>query len=295
MTTAQDLVEEVRRYLFAGQRETLNLLSSNPSNSDTTLTFSNDLGPLVAGTYLSIDLEIMYVWSVSTASKTATVQRGMLGSTAVSHTAGTIVYVNSKFPTFSIFTEINNDINDLSSPTNGLYAVGTVDVTYNPSVQGYDLNASVIDVLSVTAQTVGPSKEWVQLGNWRLDPNAQTATFPSGQSITLYQGGDPGRTVRITYSKPFTAFSALTDNLSTTGMAASMADIPPLGAAMRLAGVREVKRNFTESQGDTRRASEVPPNAQVAGMTVLMRERARRIKAEAARLASSWPTMRRFV
>ena len=60
-----------------------------------------------------------------------------------------------------------------------------------------------------------------------------------------------------------------------------------LGAGLRLTGVREVSRNFFDAQGGTRRASEVPPNTQLAGYQALARERARRIRAEAQKLRSS--------
>jgi hypothetical protein len=53
---------------------------------------------------------------------------------------------------------------------------------------------------------------------------------------------------------------------------------------------REVKRNFIESQGDTRRADEVPSGAMNASVTNLLRLRRDRIQAEAARLNRQYPT-----
>jgi hypothetical protein len=297
MTTCADLIDESRRYLFSGQRELMNSLVNPQINTDTTFTFTYDVGSIREGSYLAIDLEIVYVWTVSAQNKTAVVQRGMLGSLPASHAAGSLVYVNSKFPAFSIFQAMNNDLDDLSAPNNGLYRVTSTQVTYNPAVQGYDLGVTtdLIDVLSVRCQIPGPSKDWVPLNGFRVDHTANTTDFASGFSLTLFEGGSPGLPIRVTYSAPFTRFAALSDNFTVCGLPASAQDLPAMGAALRLVGFREIKRNFDESQGDTRRASEVPPNAQLAGYQALARERQRRINAEAGKLGSTYPNKRKGI
>jgi hypothetical protein len=62
-----------------------------------------------------------------------------------------------------------------------------------------------------------------------------------------------------------------------------------LGAQIRVMAGREVKRNFTESQGDTRRAEEVPAGAVGGSILNLQRLRRDRIQAEAARLNRQYP------
>lgn len=296
MTTCGDLIEETRRLLLSGQRPAMNALSAGIVAGDTTLSFTYDLGLLVAGAYIAIDLEIMYVWSASSTGKTAVVQRGMLGSTAASHSSGAIAYVNPKFPAFSVFQALNADLDDLSAPSNGLYQVVDVDLTYNPAIMGYDLTGAtdVIDVLRVRAQYPGPENDWPEIRRYQLVIDASTSSFTSGWGLVLYEGGSPGRTIRVTYSAPFTHFTDTSTTLAATGLPASAADLPPLGAALRLTGFREVKRNFDESQGDTRRASEVPPNAQLAGYSAIARERARRIRSEADKIASTYPIRRKL-
>ena len=294
MTTALDLIEETRRYLFAGQREVINFLNGAINSSVTTITLTDDLGQLQAGAYLAIDLEILYVRSVSATSLTATVVRGMLGSTAASHTDGSIVYVNSKFPAFSIFQALNQDLDDLCSPGNGLYKINTVEITFNPAIQAYDITGAtdILDILRVRSKQPGPAKNWFEVGRYALKRNANTTIFPSGFEITLQEAGWPGLPFMVIYSTPFTHFTDTTTTTSSVGLPDSARDLPPLGAAARLTAVRETQRNFNESQGDTRRASEVPPNAQTAGYRALLAERQRRIKSEADKLNSSYPTRR---
>ncbi len=294
MTTALDCINEARRYLFAGQRETLNLLSGAHDASTTTFTFTDDLGQIQQGAYVSVDLEILYVRSVTPSAKTAVVIRAQLGSTAATHADETLAYINSKFPAFSIFQALNADLDDLWSPTNGLYAVHAPQLTYNPAVSAYDITGAtdILDVLRVRSKQPGPTKNWFDIRRWNLKRNADTSIFPSGFEITLREAGWAGLPFQVIYSAPFTHFTDLTTTTASVGLATSMNDLPALGAAARLTSVRETQRNFNESQGDTRRASEVPPGAQLQGYRALMDQRQRRIRSEADKLTSSYPPRR---
>ena len=51
----------------------------------------------------------------------------------------------------------------LSSPSNGLYRVATVDLTYNAAVEGYDLTGvtDVLAVLDARYQAVGSEQDWL--------------------------------------------------------------------------------------------------------------------------------------
>lgn len=298
MTTCASLISETKRYLLPTAREPLNTLNGAVNSSVTTLTFTNAIDSQIsAGDYLSIDLEVVYVWSIVGASRTATVQRAMQGSTAASHTDLSLVSINPRFPDFSILQALNADLDDLSSPENGLFQVATIEFTYQPQIVGYDLtaiNSGWINILSVRYDTPGPYKDWPELRHYQVKKNQDTADFASGTAIMLNDQAYPGRDVRVTYSYPFTHFATTDDDITTVaGLSATMADIPPLGAAARLASVRETQRNQYEAQGDPRRATEVPPNAQLAGATSLARTRSARIKAEAARLSNNYPNRRR--
>lgn len=298
MTTCASLINETRRYLLPTAREGMNLLSGSHTAVTTTFTFANDVAAITAGSTLAVDLELVYVWSVNTAARTAVVQRAMQGSTGATHADQALVTINPRFSDFSILQALNADLDDLSSPSNGLYQVpAVIEFTYQPQIVGYDLtgiNANWISILTVRYDTPGPWKEWPELRHYQVKKNQDTTDFASGTAIMLYDQAYPGRDVRVTYSAPFTHFSTTADDATTVaGLTATMTDIPPLGAAARLASVRETQRNQFESQGDARRAGEVPPNAQLAGATSLMRTRTARIKAEAARLNNNYPTRRR--
>lgn len=297
MTTAQNLIDECHRYLLPTAREPLNTLSGSHTSSQTTVTFGQDATAVTAGSTISVDLELMYVWSVNTPARTAVVQRGMQGSTAASHSDAALITVNPRFSNFAILQAINADLDDLGAPNNGLYQSAVIEFTFQPQIAGYDLTSipsNWLNILSVRYDTPGPWKDWPELRHWQVKRNQDVTDFASGSAIMLYDPAYPGRDVRVTYSYPFTHFSTVSDDITTVaGLATTMADIPPLGAAARLAGVRETQRNQFEAQGDPRRATEVPPNSQMAGTTQLMRMRQARINAEAVRLNANWPTRRR--
>lgn len=288
MSTCRDLIEETKGHLYAGTREPMNSLAGSHDASTTTFNFNHELN-FAAGAVLAVDLELVYVWSVS--GLTATVARGWGGSTAATHATGALVAINPRFPDFTIFRALNADLADLSSPLNGLFQMKTVDLTYSAAVAGYDLTGvtDLLDVYEVRYDESGPAKQWPS-SSWLLKRNSSTTDFASGHALVLTSGVDPGATVRVSYKAPFAPLTGYTDNVQTiAGLSAFADDLPPLGAAMRLSGVREGARNIFEAQGDTRRALEVPAGAQTRVWATFQEIRRGRIEAEAARLAQQYP------
>jgi len=96
--------------------------------------------------------------------------------------------------------------------------------------------------------------------------------------------------LRVRYRAPFVrAASTASDIQSTCLVPLSMEDILEMGVMARMLQTREVKRNFIEAQGDTRRADEVPPGATRDSFTNILRMRRDRIVAEKAKLARQIP------
>lgn len=295
-TLASDLIESTRRHLFTGQPEKLNKLSAAITSSQTSFAFTYDIAGIQAGSIIAVDLEEIFVFAVDSVSKSVTdCSRGFNGSVAASHLSGAIVASQPKFSRFRILQAINDDLLDLSSPSNGLYQIKTVDITFNPVTYGYNLTGTtdIISIAEVRYRTTGPEKSWPQIESYALLRNMPTsgtfADFASGNALVIYEGAQPGYPIRVRYKAPFVTMANLTDDAQTVaGLSSTMLDIPPLGAAIRLVAGREVKRNFDESQGEPRRAEEVPPQAAMASARELARIRQQRIMAEAARLISTY-------
>jgi len=294
MTTALDLIEETRRLLFSGQNEELNRLAGAVTSNATTITFTYDVGGIQRGTTIAIDLEEIQIWDAS--GKTASVvQRGVNGTVAAAHSDLATVTVKPKFSNFRILTAINHDLNDLSSPDNGLYQLKTVTLLYNPAVQGYDLTSvasNLLGIAEVRYETIGPDKSWPRIDNYVVRRNMSTSDFASGTALILYEGGWPGQDVRVSYKAPFTLLTALTDDVvSAGGLPVTAVDIPPLGAALRLVAPRDVKRGFSEHQGEPRRADEVRVGDGAQSMRGMMMLRQARINSERSRLLAQYPNI----
>jgi hypothetical protein len=275
--------------------ENRNKLSQAYAAGDTTLVFSYPIDGIRPGARLSIGTNTFYVWAIS--GQTATVSGGDDGSTDIAASAGALVRVSPRFTDDEIWKMLTSDLADLSSPSSGLFGIGTVDLTYNAIVNGYDLTSIAQDMISiyeVKYLTPGPQLDnpRIHTTGWRLNRNANTSQFPSGMSLQLFEPAYPGYNVRVVYRKYFSMPTTAAANVNASGLLPSAQDLPPIGAAIRLMAGREIKRNFTESQGDTRRATEVPPGAIMQSSRNLQILRQQRITAESARLDALYPNFK---
>lgn len=290
MATVATVINRTQRQLLSGQVEEKNKLSGAINASTTSLATLYDLNGLRPGTVFEIDSEMFYVWESSVSSKTLTVERGWNGTTPASHTNNAIITVSPRFPRAQILEAMNDEIADLSSPVNGLYQMKIVDTEYNGTDPMINLPVfgSVIDLYDVRLRYT--SDDYPLIRKVQLIRDLPTSDFPSGYAIKFNQRSRSGD-LRVTYKAPFQSVASESDNLQTVaGIATSMEDIVALGAQIRLMSPREIRRNFIDTQGDTRRSDEVPAGAIGNSITNLLRLRRDRITAEAMKLAKQYPT-----
>ena len=290
MTTAATVIDRTLRQLLSGTVEPRNKLASGINASTTSVVTTYNLEGLRTGQVCEIDAELMYIWATEPTTKTITVQRGFNGTTAASHSTDAIITVSPRFPRSQVLEALNDELSDLSSPMHGLFQIKTVDIDYNGSDTMIDLAGvtSIIDLIQVSVRYM--TDDYPVARKVRLIRDVPTDDFPSGLALRFDQGVFPGR-LRIVYKAPYTAASSESSDLgSVCGVQDSVLDIVNLGTQIRLMSPREIKRNFTESQGDTRRADEVTAGAVSGSITNLLRLRRDRIQAEAARLARAYPT-----
>ncbi len=289
MTTAGTLVTRVAQELLGGTVEERNKLASPLTSTGTTVTFLYSVGSIRANSVFEIGSELLYAWTVNTSAKTAEVERAYGGTTATAHDTGAPVNVSPRFPRRQILTALNHELIDLSSPMNGLFQMKTVDIAYNGSDRMVDMTGvtNIFDVYDVRYRYLNDDYPIVR--NVRFLSNMPTADFPSGNVLAFDEGVRSG-TVRVLYKAPYTTFTSEASTIVSSGAPAEIDDLLVLGSQIRMIAGREIKRNFTESQGDTRRPDEVPPGAVVNSVIGLQRLRRDRILAESARLARLYPT-----
>jgi hypothetical protein len=290
MTTAATVIDKTLRQLLSGTVEARNRLTTTLNSSATSVVVDYSVEGLRAGQVCEIDSELMYIWVSDSATRTLTVQRGFNGTTAAAHTSGAIVTINPRFPRAQVLEEINNEMTDLSSPSNGLFKIETLNITYNGSDKMINLTGatSVIDILNVSVRYL--TDDYPIARKVKIVRDLPTDDFASGFALRFDQAVMPGR-LRVVYKAPYTtAATEATDINTTCGIQDSITDIVTIGAQIRLMAPREIKRNFVESQGDTRRAEEVVSGAITNSVSNLKALRKDRIIAEAARLARAYPT-----
>jgi len=288
MTTAGQLVDRVASELLAGTVEERNKIASSIDASATTVTFTYGLGGLREQTVFEVGTEQMYIWSVNSSSKTAEVERGFNGTTAASHSTGDVVLVNPKFPRSQVLNQLNADLSDLSSPLNGLFQIKTVDISYNGSDRMVNLTGVTDITILQDVRYRYLSDDYPVIRNVRLLTDMPTSDFASGYALAIDDYLRAG-SLRVIYRAPYSPFTSESDTVASVGGSTYLDDLLVVGAQMRLVAPREIKRNFTESQGDTRRAEEVPAGAVLNSMVGLQRLRRDRIQAEAARLNRQYP------
>lgn len=296
-TLASDLVAETRRHFMSTHRDEKNKLSGALGVNATSIVFNYDLGGIKPGARVTIDLEDYHIWETNEGTKTAIVEPAQYGSASTTHATGTMATVNGIITDREILDAINAELSDMVSPGNGLFRVGKINLTAKVGTQGYDLTGvttDFIDVIEIRWKTTGSSKYWPLLKrgqDWMLSRDMDTGEFASGNVVLLFNVPPDGQTMRVRYRQRYGTFAALTTTLASVGLQDFAADIPPLGAAMRLASGREVARNFFEVQGDTRRAAEVPPGAQIGAIRNLAALKAQRIASASADLAGRFPSI----
>jgi hypothetical protein len=290
MSTVGTVIDRTVRQLMSGTVEERNKTVSAITATATSVSFQYDLGGIRPGGVIQIDSELMYVWEIFAGSKSVTVERGWNGTTAAAHVASSVATVDPKFPRAQILEAINAELDDLASPMNGLFQIKTMEMNYNGSDIMVNLPTTdkIIDLISVSVRFI--STDYPKIRRVRLIRDLPSDDFNSGCAIRFDEEVRAGRMV-VVYKTPFINVTTEAQNVQNiAGLPTSCEDILIMGAQIRLVNPREVKRNFTESQGDTRRPEEVPSGSVGNSITNLLRMRRDRITSEAAKLARQYPT-----
>lgn len=201
---------------------------------------------------LEIGEELLWVDNYDRIANTATISpygRGYNGTTASTHAAGDKVTISPTFPRSAIKRAINDTIKAMGSV---LYAVDRTEFTYQVPKNTYGFNdLNIRNILSLSWQSTGPTKEWIPIRHWDWDVAADETVFGSGaQTITIGDYITPGRRVKVIYAKDPDVF---TDNetLTELGFQESTKDVVVLGACYRLMQFIDPARStMTSPQAD---------------------------------------------
>ena len=292
MSTLDQIVTKTKSKLMGSVgRDKINTLNDNYNSSVTTLGVTYTPGAEIApGVVIEIDYEQMMV--VSNSTTTLNVIRAWNGTTAASHTANTVVYVEPRFPRQAILDEVTNELRALPQT---IFTTGTAVLTFASNTNRVDLTGATGTVYRVLnadrANFEGQSYPGYK-PTLQIIRNADTTAFPSGYAVAIEGGLAYGETatVRVVYAKSLvtTTLTSSTDLQSTVGLPITAEDILAFGAASRLLYDKEALRLDFTRQGQSRAAEEIPPEVQGRQAQRWRLEADRRISEEAMRLIGIW-------
>ena len=235
MSTFAELVDDTLLYLygFTTLQDQATYLTAGVSASATSLPLAD--ATAISRGVLEIDDELIWADTIDTQALTATIPpygRGYRGTQASSHASGTRVVSSPLFPRNLVKQAINQAITAVYPD---LWGIGVTTFTLNPAITTYSIPSGSSKILSVSWQTVGPTREWMPVRRWRLDQHANTGAFATGATISVYDSITPGRTVQVVYAKqPSQLVNTTDDFVTVTGLPASAEDVIRYGAAYRM-------------------------------------------------------------
>lgn len=264
-------IDRIRRQLSSNYRHEVNRLSGNINSTATSLVLAEGITPNIRpGAMLNIGTELMRVTAVNDSTDTVDVIREFFDSTAASHSAGDIVWVNSRFTGLDIFDALYDEI---SSYGPQLYRVVTAELDLSFTQDVVELPVSFIGcygLVDVNRKWADPSPHSFSYA-WpradvrliRYDPTVWSEYPTSGIAIRLIDNSLPSKLI-VRGALPFNSAFGYNDDLVTdVGLPESMLDVVSMGVRLRLLTDNEAGVYGRTVQDEPRRTQETPPGAQV--------------------------------
>lgn len=292
-TTYANLVDEVILNLsgYTLRQDRTTHLTQDVTDSGLLLNLGNTTN--IGKGVIEIDDELLWLDSYDRTSSTATVApygRGYHGTSNVAHTTNTKVTIAPTFPKATVKKAINDTI-DAVFPN--LFGVGVYTFNYNSVKTAYSIPAEVQTILYVSWKTTGPTDEWLPIKGWRHDPLANVGSFANGNSLSIYDRIEAGRTVQVYYTKkPSTLTASLpTAEFETvTGLPSSCKDVIVYGAAYRLASFIDPGRlNYSSAEAD-QADSKIQYGSGASTTRFLLALHQQRLTEETKKLRDVYPT-----
>ena len=289
MTTIADLVADARRITYGSMTEQINLVGSAAAANATSVILDLDVSGITPGMVLSCGLNVWYVRGTTTSTNEVFLIPGYDNSPKDAVSVGDIVTVKPKVTDWYLFNIINDELRKLSSPTSGLYRIGSWSVNVSPTYQTYEVPIEALNMTNlarVRYRWPGTPDVWsdIRTSSYRW------IVSEGSNKIQLLVNVPSGTEIEFTYKAPFVLATSLADDpVEDCGLSETMLDIPPLGAAASLLRTTDARRNQITAQGDARRAAEVPSSVNLSTASVLDREYKMRVQDEYARLIQRLP------
>lgn len=293
MTTIKDLVSDARRMAYGSLNEQINLIKEPAAAGAVEIVLELDITGITAGMTVSSGLNVWYVKGADTTTNTLFVIPGYDNAPSAAVSVGDFVTIKPRVTDWFLFNIVNDEIVKLSSPSLGLYKIGSWAEAVDPTYQTYQIPTLIdpvlIGILRVRYRMPGTTDVWMDIPSkaYRVQVNEGTSY------IRILRNIPSGTDIEFLYKGSFTKATSLADDpVADCGMTDSMIDIPPLGALSTLLRTTESRRNQVQQQGDARRAGEVGGGYNMQTAQMVDRDYQNRVEQEYARLTQRVPIMR---
>ncbi len=291
MATLDSMVQEVRSSLagYTLRQDRITYLDSAITTTDTAIQVGS--ADNLAKGIIEIDDELIWIDNFVKASNTLNAApgfgRGYQNTSPAPHAQYSQVVLTPTFPRTMIKQAINDTINSVYPK---LWAIYSTTFTFNASQTTYALPDDAENVIYMSWQTTGSSREWLPINRWRQDLMANTATFNSQKTVNVYENIQPGRTVQVWYAANPSTMDANTDDFAdVTGLPETCRDVITLGAAYRLLSYVDPGRiNLTSAEADLA-DSKVPGAAGANSSRYIYALYNQRLNDESLKLSDKFP------
>jgi hypothetical protein len=293
MSTFAQLVDEVRTNLsgYTLRQDRITYLTNPGGINTTALNVSIGNSENLAKGVIEIDDELIWINTFDKNNLTLNAipgfGRGYGGTTPSPHAENAQVTLTPTFPKVNVKKAINDTINAFYPK---LFQVASTTFTFNAAQITYALPDDARDVLFISWQTPGPSREWLPVNRWRIDRMANVSAFNTTRTLSLYDKIVPGRTVQVYYSTiPNTLTNANDDFATVTGLPESSRDVVTLGAAARLLSYLDTGRiNLSSAEADIN-DTKLPSTAGASASKYVYALYQQRLNEESTKLQDRFP------
>jgi hypothetical protein len=283
-TTTADLVRQTRSHVRGAVRSVTNVLAADFTVGQTQMVMQFPVTGVQVGQALEVGVRSYVVTAVNTATQTL----GVLPlTTSLNHLTGARVVMRPQHSTLQIIDAMNAELSDLSAMD--LYRVVPVAADSEGDIAVPAGALTVLDVWS-DEPNLGVATRQLPESHFRITDT------PTGIELRGRGGPDGTRLSFVTFGCSF-GWLPLSDDTAVvtdeTGLWGEALDILPLGAAVRLLLGTEAQRNVIHTQGETRRAEEVPPGAVSGALRNLAAIKQSRLVSESQRLRQRYTYTKR--
>jgi hypothetical protein len=273
-----DLVQQTRSMLQGAMGDPASLLNEPYVAGSGLVKLRYPIRQVAVGSVLTCDLNTWYVLEATADGSSLVVLPGYDGGPDVDVAQGAVCRVRPIFTNWAIFREVSQEIQEMSSTAHGLFHVEEIAYNRNWTDDTYPLPVDMEEPVRLLRgrYRIPGTKAWGQIQNVVYQPEQRMAR--------IFSSVADANTLELAYAMKFTAPTAMSDTLVSLGITGNLANVPSLGAASALALSTEGRRLQPVTQGDPRRAEEVPAGGNVGISRSWEKQKEDMIQAEYARL-----------